>query len=139
MVLTEVSLQEFDNGKLSDNTPLVSLRVYRIVTSRTAQGEPLSYEDRQFFESENIVVARRAITPDAMRDRFKFEERVAIKSSSDMRVQTFYDDLSLRKRLVNLDSPRFRLAMDLLLAEKLIAEGRDAQLLRNGDIEETFQ
>lgn len=78
----------------------------------------------------------REITSDAMRDRFTFEERVAIKSSADMRVQTFYDDLSLRKKPVNLDSPRFKLAMDLLLSEKLIEVGRDIVLLQNATSEE---
>jgi len=78
----------------------------------------------------------RKITPDAMRDRFTFDERVAIKSSPNMQVATFYDDLSLRKRLVNLDSDRFSLAMQLLLSEKLIEVGRDAVLLQDGTQDE---
>jgi len=80
----------------------------------------------------------RNISPDAMRDRFTFDERVAIKSSPNMQVQTFYDDLSLRKRLVNLDSDRFALAMQLLLSEQLIEVGRDIILLADGTPDEVL-
>ncbi len=93
------------------------------------------YENGVFLPPMPLA-AIRFITPYAMRDRFTFEERVAIKSSADPRVQTFYDDLSLRKRLVNLDSERFALAMQLLLSEKLIAVGREVKLLRDGSPDE---
>ena len=111
------------------NTDLISVPTYDL----SLLGK--SYDGDIFIDSPELEVIRR-ITPDVMRDRFFFEERVAIKSSTNMEVQTFYDDLTFRRKPVNLDSPRFRLAMDLLLAEGLIKTGRDAVLLADGTQDE---
>jgi len=94
----------------------------------------------QAKKSSSVI---RHISPDAMRDRFEFEERVLIDNSDKPKVKTFVKDLSLRKRLVNLDSPRFAMAMQLLKTESLLIakEGRTvderiAELLRDGTPDE---
>jgi hypothetical protein len=65
------------------------------------------------------------------RDRFTFEERVLLDNSNHAQVVTFIKDLSLRVRPVDLRSPRFALAMALLLELELIAVGRDVEIMSN--------
>jgi len=88
------------------------------------------------YQAKTVITVIRKITPDAMRDRFTFDERVAIDNSTKPKVVTFRTDLGLRKRPVNLDSSRFALAMQLLLSENLIANGREVELLRDGSQDE---
>ena len=65
------------------------------------------------------------------RDKFTFEERVKIDNSTNPKVITFIRDLSLRTRPVNLRSPRFALAMALLIKLELIDVGRDLVIMGN--------
>lgn len=102
-----------------------------------------SFIDDTFVAPVVEVDVIRHISPDAMRDRFEFEERVLIDSSEKPEVKTFVKDLSLRKRLVNLDSPRFAMAMQLLEVENLLiakegqtVDERIAELLRDGTPDE---
>lgn len=85
-----------------------------------------------------VIEKIRHITADAMRDRFTFDERVLIDNNLNPKVVTFRNDLMFRRKPVNLDSPRFRLAMDLLLAEQLIEVGRDLILLQDGTPDEAL-
>ncbi len=80
----------------------------------------------------------REISPDAMRDRFFFDERVLIDNSLSPKVVTFRNDLMFRRKPVSLDSPRFALAMQLLLSEQLIEVGRDITLLQDGTPDEAL-
>jgi hypothetical protein len=90
------------------------------------------------WQAKPVVVAPviRAITPEAMRNRFTFEQRVLIKESTNARVQVFSDDLAAKTSLVNLDSPKMGLAMALLFAENIINEAEQVTLLRNGTQDE---
>ena len=88
-------------------------------------GEVVNVGTEKNFEQQTFgVVAIRTITATQMRDRFTFDERKAIKFSSDEDVQTFKEDLSLRTDDVDLDSDKFALAFALLKeCDLLITKG----------------
>lgn len=92
----------------------------------------------QKWQAKPVIIAEiiRAITAEAMRNRFTFEQRVLIKESSNARVQVFSDDLAAKTSLVNLDSPKMTKAMSLLFAENIISEAEQVTLLRDGTPDE---
>ena len=94
------------------------------------------YKNGKFSDKAKDAV--RVITPDAMQDRFTYEEKVKIVASAKPEVKVFYDDLRFRTRPVNLNSKRFRLAMNLLLVENCIDVGRDLALLADGTPDEAY-
>lgn len=93
-------------------------------------------KDGKFIAPEIIIKPVDTITPAAMRDRFTFEERVLIDNSIVPEVVTFRTDLALRVKPVRLNSPRFGMAMALLLSKDLIEAGREITLLENGTADE---
>lgn len=110
-----VSKEDFENG-----TGLEDLDVVRVGTNE-------HFEQKVYRTTANKTM----VSSDELRDLFTFEERVAIKSSNNNSVKTFYDDLAFRKRHIDLYSPKLRLALDLLLSEQLIAVGRDLEIIAN--------
>jgi len=123
-----VGLQESDNKIVSPN----------LVIANNAVSLGDNYNNGKFTPFVKVAEKIRLISADAMRDRFTFDERVLVKQNANVKVQTFYDDLSFRKRAVNLDSPRFALAFALLEAENIITPERTAVLTADGSPDEAL-
>ncbi len=62
------------------------------------------------------------------RNRFTFAEKVALKSSSDVGVQVFIDDLSVAT-YVDLTDENLITGMDYLVSLEIITEARKAEIL----------
>ena len=125
-----ITQENFLNGE--------GLDVNKLYTVKHMQsGEIIATEKKVFYGVAEIpVIAVRAISPNAMRNRFTFEQRVLIKESTNARVQVFSDDLAAKTSPVNLDSPKMGLAMALLFAENIISEAEQVTLLRDGTPDE---
>ena len=125
-----ISQENFSNG-----TGLEVGKEY--VVKHTNKGKVVATELKVFYGTVEVpVIAIRNISPYAIRTRFTFEQRVAIKKSTSAEIQVFSDDLAAKTTAVNLDSPKMLLAMNLLFAEGIISEEEKTTLLRNGAADE---
>tara|TARA_B100000700_G_scaffold23245_1_gene22513 strand:+ start:14055 stop:14360 length:306 start_codon:yes stop_codon:yes gene_type:complete len=87
------------------------------------------------YQIKNTPPVIRTITKGAFRRRLTFNEKVAIKASTDPAVKVLEEDL-LASSFVDLDFQPLSEGLDYLIGAGILAPERKAQLLQDGTSDE---